>query len=199
MASHSSVLAWRIPGTVEPGGLQSMGLHRVRHDWSNLAAEQQHAHKNTNINKNHIPFLLLSFVSLIGISLYTEHKRVEETFFSFLQLSPRCGNHCKKDRRWVSSLCSTLQGAPGSWFDSQMLLPHPTQHLQLLCLTNGYRQETNCTKNPAHTLPCLILTFKGFCVLSEMLILQGETQAGLSFELPGPVEMVSNEALNFFS
>ena len=38
MATHSSVLAWRIPGTEEPGGLPSMGLHRVGHDWSNLAA-----------------------------------------------------------------------------------------------------------------------------------------------------------------
>ena len=38
MATHSSVLAWRIPGTGEPGGLQSMGLHRVGHDWSDLAA-----------------------------------------------------------------------------------------------------------------------------------------------------------------
>ena len=34
----SSVLAWRIPGTGEPGGLLSIGLHRVGHDWSNLAA-----------------------------------------------------------------------------------------------------------------------------------------------------------------
>ena len=32
MAAHSSVLAWRIPGTVEAGGLPSMGLHRVGHD-----------------------------------------------------------------------------------------------------------------------------------------------------------------------
>ena len=38
MATHSSVLAWRIPGTEEPGGLPSMGSHRVGHDWSNLAA-----------------------------------------------------------------------------------------------------------------------------------------------------------------
>ena len=37
MASHSSDLAWRIPGTGEPGGLLSMGSHRVRHDWSDLA------------------------------------------------------------------------------------------------------------------------------------------------------------------
>ena len=38
MATHSSVLAWRIPRAGEPGGLTSMGSHRVRHDWSDLAA-----------------------------------------------------------------------------------------------------------------------------------------------------------------
>ena len=38
MATHSSVLAWRIPGTEEPGGLPSMGSQRVGHDWSDLAA-----------------------------------------------------------------------------------------------------------------------------------------------------------------
>ena len=38
MATHSSFLAWRNPGMEEPGGLYSMGSHRVRHDWSDLAA-----------------------------------------------------------------------------------------------------------------------------------------------------------------
>ena len=38
MAPHSSTLAWRIPGTGEPGGLQSTGSHRVGHDCSDLAA-----------------------------------------------------------------------------------------------------------------------------------------------------------------
>ena len=38
MATHSSMLAWRIPGTVEHGGLPSMGSHRVGHDCSDLAA-----------------------------------------------------------------------------------------------------------------------------------------------------------------
>ena len=38
MATHCSILAWRIPGTGEPGGLPSMGSHRVGHDWSDLAA-----------------------------------------------------------------------------------------------------------------------------------------------------------------
>ena len=38
MATYSSVLAWRIPGMGEPGGLRSVGSHIAGHDWSNLAA-----------------------------------------------------------------------------------------------------------------------------------------------------------------
>ena len=38
MATHSSILAWRIPGTEEPGGLLSVGSHRVGYDWSDAAA-----------------------------------------------------------------------------------------------------------------------------------------------------------------
>ena len=38
MATHSGTLAWKIPGTAEPGGLPSLGLHRVGHNWSDLAA-----------------------------------------------------------------------------------------------------------------------------------------------------------------
>ena len=38
MATHSSILAWRIPWTEEPSGLQSMGLQRVRHDWATMHA-----------------------------------------------------------------------------------------------------------------------------------------------------------------
>ena len=38
MSTHSIVLAWRIPGMGEPGGLPSMGSHRVQHDWGDLAA-----------------------------------------------------------------------------------------------------------------------------------------------------------------
>ena len=38
MATHSNVVAWLIPGTGQPGELPSMGSHRVRHDWGDLAA-----------------------------------------------------------------------------------------------------------------------------------------------------------------
>ena len=48
MATHSSVLAWRIPGTGEPGGLPSMGSHRVGHDWIDLAAAAAAAGNSDN-------------------------------------------------------------------------------------------------------------------------------------------------------
>ena len=53
MATHSSILAWRIPGTEEPGGLPSMGSHRVKHDWSNLAAAAATNHCYKNLERNH--------------------------------------------------------------------------------------------------------------------------------------------------
>ena len=55
MAAHSSVLAWRIPGTEEPGGLPSMGSHRVGHDWSDLAAAANHSKLTRTIFFPYIP------------------------------------------------------------------------------------------------------------------------------------------------
>ena len=51
MATHSSVLAWRIPGTGEPGGLLSMRSHRVGHDWSDLAAAAAASKENKQKRK----------------------------------------------------------------------------------------------------------------------------------------------------
>ena len=50
MATHSSILAWRIPGTEELVGLPSMGLHRVGHDWHDLAAAAAAAAAATVLN-----------------------------------------------------------------------------------------------------------------------------------------------------
>ena len=58
MATHSSVLAWRIPGMTGPGGLLSTGSHRVGHDWSDLAA----AAALILSYINHQLLLLLSYV-----------------------------------------------------------------------------------------------------------------------------------------
>ena len=58
MATHFSVLAWRIPGMGEPGGLPSMGSHKVGHDWSYLAAAA---------------WLYLRVLTFIAISLIKRH------------------------------------------------------------------------------------------------------------------------------
>ena len=65
MATHSSILAWTIPWTEEPGGLQSMGLQRVRHNWAT-----EHAHAPVHYNLILITStkaLSLKEVTFIGI------------------------------------------------------------------------------------------------------------------------------------
>ena len=51
MAIHSSVLAWKIPLAEEPGGLQSVGSHRVGHDWSDLAAAAEYIMRDAGLEE----------------------------------------------------------------------------------------------------------------------------------------------------
>ena len=62
MATHSSVLAWRIPGTGEPGGLPSTGSQRVRHDLSDLAAAAAAALMTTELTGSYSSLLLPSIL-----------------------------------------------------------------------------------------------------------------------------------------
>ena len=73
MVTHSSVLAWRIPGTGEPGGLPAMGLHRVRHDWSDLAAAAASSfyHPMLPLIKAHIVIQLYFCQPALGLALYS--------------------------------------------------------------------------------------------------------------------------------
>ena len=68
MATCSSVLAWRIPGTGEPGGLLSMGSHRVRHDWSDLA--EAYAFHLPDIKLNNRVYTFLTHIPLCPFSPY---------------------------------------------------------------------------------------------------------------------------------
>ena len=73
MATHSSVLAWRIPGTGEPGRLLSMGLHRVGHDWSDLAAAAAPRIGSVSLTYHQIcsvPEMLLSVLSTMLFDTY---------------------------------------------------------------------------------------------------------------------------------
>ena len=67
MATHSSILAWRIPRTEEPGGVQSTGSHRVRHDWSDLA--RMHACKVGGEYMGAV-IVLIKYLSLKFLTIY---------------------------------------------------------------------------------------------------------------------------------
>ena len=65
MATHSTVLAWRIPGMGEPGGLPSMGSHRVEHDWSDLSSSSSSSDCLEGLQeRTHWDFCWISFFIL---------------------------------------------------------------------------------------------------------------------------------------
>ena len=81
METHSSILAWRVPWTEEPGGLPSMGSHRVGYDWSDLAAAAAAAWYLNNILTNKDNYI------------YVDEKQGFELIFQFpLQWLPKFFN-----------------------------------------------------------------------------------------------------------
>ena len=129
MATHSSVLAWRIPGLEEPGGLLFMGSHRVGHDWSDLeaaaAASLVHPEALTiggpcNNNKN---FLFLCF------TIWIEKQSGKILSFSslsvsFLFLLANIQNFSgKKKLEYLSLPCHALQSTSNN---SKPTLDSPT-------------------------------------------------------------------------
>ena len=81
MVTYSSVLAWKIPGTAEPSGLRSLGLHRVGHDWSDLASAATRCFRSHHKNwlqwglcflHNWKPFSKVCLVLWKGVSLRTQ-------------------------------------------------------------------------------------------------------------------------------
>ena len=83
MATHSSVLAWRIPGMGEPGGLLSMGSHRVGHDWSDLAAAAawSNSHMYMTTGKT-IALIIWTFVGKVTSLLFNKVSRFVIAFLS---------------------------------------------------------------------------------------------------------------------
>ena len=70
MAPQSSVFAWRIPGTREPGGLPSMGSHRVGHDWSDLAAAWITQRTKIICNPKELVFLTILFIKCLHLLIF---------------------------------------------------------------------------------------------------------------------------------
>ena len=95
MATHSSVLAWRIPGTGEPGGLPSMGSHRVGHDWSDLAAAAAAVTYKWQPTPVFLPGESQGRRSLVGCRLWgrTELDTTEVTYLRLLWMWDSPGNN----------------------------------------------------------------------------------------------------------
>ena len=81
MATHSSVLAWRIPGTEEPGGLPSMGSHRVGHDWRDLATAAAAA--ATLLHHNHLKSIVYPRVPSWFCTFYEFGQKYNDIYLSF--------------------------------------------------------------------------------------------------------------------
>ena len=65
MATHSSILAWRIPRTEEPSGLQSMGSRRVRHDWAHTPSGDLEYNRYRSLQNEWIPVLKASIILVV--------------------------------------------------------------------------------------------------------------------------------------
>ena len=102
MATHSSVLAWRIPGMAEPSGLLSMGSHRVGHNWSDLAAYTVLSHIFLYVEVAY-PFIHLHI--LYGFA----HDR--GTFYTYMCL-PTFAAAAAKSLQSYLTLCNPIDGSP---------------------------------------------------------------------------------------
>ena len=123
MATHSSVLVWRIPGTGEPGGLPSMGLHRVGRNWSDLAAAAAAFLKTVNITSysKWKPKALIGAgcesQALLGVERHTERLLRSEQGVVEAPCPPHMvsadGEHWGM-HHWMQIICSTTSILPHS-------------------------------------------------------------------------------------
>ena len=105
MVTHSSVLAWRIPGMGKPGGLPSMGSHRVGHDWSDLAAARRLNQSTLELISFFLCVLELNYQEYwLHFPAYFVCTKVQATMMSNLL-------HCKLHKDWL--ICSSV-GAQGA-------------------------------------------------------------------------------------
>ena len=138
MATHSSVLAWRIPGTVEPGGLPSMGSHRVRHDWSDLAAAAAAYPFKLVLLVLPPPNLYGSINILASISaVFIQILKYIQTSLSFHQCEHRIWcNHIIRRRYWGAPLPLALPDTDSSHY-ALSLARQLTRHTCTLTVHSG--------------------------------------------------------------
>ena len=133
LATHSSILAWKTPWTVEPGKLQSVGSQRVRHDW----AVNTHTHTHTRVQHSYVRLLTKG---VCGVKLLATQKPVnrpgwwKRKFALFQMLATgegEGGRHLSKgqlpnlDRQGVNVFTDRVVGWGGGYTQKQH--SHPQQ------------------------------------------------------------------------
>ena len=174
MATHHSILAWRIPRTEEPGGLQSMGWQRVRHDWSDWARTHtsQHLHCPLPVPATTISFrtiaMATNFASLPPLCRHPAHPPPPSGSWSpplknvpyvhhcrlLLRFFSRASHFTKSTTGGVTTACSSrVQGLwliPGAVY----LLQPPFSTLMLQCPKHLLPQELyTCLSFAYNALP----------------------------------------------
>ena len=127
MATHCSILAWRIPGTVEPGGLPSMGSHRVEHDWSDLVAAAAGYMTRSGITWSYVGLIPSSLRNLHTVFLsacitlhshqqcksipFSPHLLQQLLFVEFFDVAIMTGVRCYLIRVliWISLIMSNVE------------------------------------------------------------------------------------------
>ena len=102
MATHSSILAWRIPWTEKPGRLQSIGLQRVGHDWSDLTCTAMQTNRYEQKEKE-------------SLFPWKRNWQFLERFNSFHKCNNSWQDHCKRSYACMFTLSSCVQLFATPW------------------------------------------------------------------------------------
>ena len=148
MATHSIVLAWRIPGMGEPGGLLSMGSHRVGHNWSDLAAAF-FPKLNSDISGKTTFILLLNFH--LFHCYYTKAQWLRITALRFGKSDIICQfiNSYKHLGLWLYSFKRESSHTLAPYSSTNRLNAHPLEYysytqISLSVFKISHQQETCC-------------------------------------------------------
>ena len=112
VAPHSHTLAWRIPGKGEPGGLPSMGSHRVRHNWSDLAAAAAAMHIHGQSSPS-CPTLCNPMN--YSPPSYSVHGILQARILQWVAMPSSRGSSRPKDWIWVSCIAGRFFTGEAQW------------------------------------------------------------------------------------
>ena len=155
MATHSSTLAWRIPWTEEPGGLQSMGSHRVRYNWT--------TNTFTFLNCHYVCQLYLCKNKLLIVhvkhpSFSAWHLHVDSNLLALRSVLIHTHSYCCSVTTLCPTLCNSIDcSTPGFPF-----LHHLPEFAQTHVHWVGDAIQPSCLLSPPSSCPCSLTASGSF-------------------------------------